>query len=141
MKRSPHGFYRKDNLRRLWNQIRRGEGPQSCHLSDPSHPDHVTAGAAPSATTHECPGSIALVAREIETLQQLNGNVKAYRSASPTGLAQGGIMYWVARISLGHTPFCGPPVPPIEAQLVLDKSLCGCLHPAATSDQPQRHDR
>ena len=60
-KRTPGGFYTKKNLQRLWSQVRRGLKPQSCHMTDPSHPDHVAAGAPLSAQVHECPGSVALV--------------------------------------------------------------------------------
>ena len=37
-KRHPGGFYRKDNLRRLWNQIRKGGRLQSCHPTDRDTP-------------------------------------------------------------------------------------------------------
>ena len=55
------GFFRKDNLRRLWGQLRGASpdsmgGRQSCHLTDPSHPDHIEAGAKPDAKPRECPG-------------------------------------------------------------------------------------
>ena len=37
----PGGFYRRTNLRRLWARIRQGGGIQSCHPTDPGHPDHM----------------------------------------------------------------------------------------------------
>ena len=68
-KRHRRGFYRKDNLRRLWNQIRNGGQAQSCHLTDPSHPDHIENGCKPDSKPKECMGSVILVARELEVLK------------------------------------------------------------------------
>ena len=34
-RRHPGGFFRKDNLRRLWNQIRKGGGMQTCRVRRP----------------------------------------------------------------------------------------------------------
>ena len=65
-RRHPGGFFRKDNLRRLWNQIRKGGGMQTCHPTDPSHPDHRKYGGAKEGSDAlECIGSIVLVTREI----------------------------------------------------------------------------
>ena len=73
-KRHPGGFYRKDNLRRLWNQIRKG-GIQSCHPTDPTHEDHRQyAGAKPGAKPLECIGSVILVLREMRYADTLDGD-------------------------------------------------------------------
>ena len=67
-KRHFAGFYTKRNLRRLWNQIRRGGGRQSCHITDPGHPDHVRAGAKEDRgkkKPEECFGSLIIVQREL----------------------------------------------------------------------------
>ncbi len=66
------GFYRKANLTRLWNQIRRGNGGgQTCHMTDPSHPDHIKAGCPEDAQMRECPGSIILVMRELSAMASM----------------------------------------------------------------------
>ena len=64
-KKHAFGFYTKANLRRLWNQVRGGGNAQSCHLTDPSHPDHIAVGAKADSEARECPGSVIVVKREI----------------------------------------------------------------------------
>ena len=105
-KRHPGGFYRKDNLRRLWNQIRKGGRLQSCHPTDPSHADHREyAGAKPGATPQECLGSVILILREMRYADTLDGDTrtrtlsvedgKQYlkQSRSRRGLTREGLLY------------------------------------------------
>lgn len=113
-KRHPHRFYTKRNLTRLWNQIRGGGAPQSCHLTDPSHPDHVKVGAPLGATPQECPGSVIVVLRELERMTGGNGgmvepeHVNRYVASRPRGLTRRGIVYWVVqRIQMAGVPFFG----------------------------------
>ena len=71
-KRHPGGFFRKNNLQRLWNQIRKGGGMQTCHPTDPSHPDHCTCGGAKKGSTEqECAGSVVLITRELRHADRL----------------------------------------------------------------------
>ena len=104
-KRTPGGFYTNANLRRLWNRIRRGFGQQTCHLTDPAHPDHVAAGTPETAIAHECPGSVIIAAREVE---KVNGFVeneetdKEYRKADRRGLTREGLFYWMMRFKYGQ---------------------------------------
>lgn len=108
-------FYTKKNLRRLWNQIRQGGGPQSCHLTDPSHPDHVTAGAHENAKPQECPGSIVLINREFARMADDDGvidveGIERYQRERRKGLTQQGLTYWVvSRLNFGGVPFIGGP--------------------------------
>ena len=97
-------FYTQKNLRRLWNQVRRGGRAQGCHLTDPSHPDHVAAGCSPDAKPQECLGSVALVVRELEHMQSLApgdvitmAHVTKYLRQSPRrlGLTREGLMWWL----------------------------------------------
>ena len=101
-KRTPGGFHTKRNRTRLWNQIRKGGAPQGCHLTDPSHPDHIAAGAKEDSTPRECLGSVALVVRELEFMKTLAPgdtitpeHVDAYLAVSKErkGLTQSGIAY------------------------------------------------
>lgn len=116
-KRTPWAFYTKTNLRRLWNQVRRGGAPQSCHPTDPHHPDHVAAGAKPDATPQECPGSVILVYREFEKLQAcavgptIDGPAcDRYLREHRDGLTKNGLAYWlVSRYAFGGVPFVGEP--------------------------------
>lgn len=115
-KRTPWGFYTAANLRRLWNQIRSGGGAQSCHPTDPSHPDHVAAGAKHGATPQECPGSVILVYREFEKMQAIGDGtitpeaVTRYLRMHRDGLTRTGILYWlVSRYQLGGVLFIGGP--------------------------------
>lgn len=71
-RRHPGGFFTKANRQRLWNQIRGGGGIQSCHMTDPSHPDHVAHGTPEHATAMECCGSVVLVVRELNRLKELS---------------------------------------------------------------------
>jgi hypothetical protein len=115
-KRTPWGFYKVANMKRLWNQIRGGGAPQSCHPTDPGHPDHVAAGAKPGATPQECAGSVVLVYREFEKLQACGGGtidgdaVRRYLKEHRDGLTKNGIAYWlVSRYQFGGVPFVGGP--------------------------------
>ncbi len=115
------GFYTKKNLTRLWNQIRNGGGVQSCHLTDPSHEDHVACGARPGMKTHECAGSVILVKREMGKIAAYAPDgrtldveqVEQYKKARKKGLTRTGLAYWlVSRLGLGGVPFVGGPVLP-----------------------------
>lgn len=118
--RSPGGFYTRSNLTRLWNQVRRGGKPQSCHMTDPSHPDHIAAGCKEGATARECPGSVLLVLREVAAMADdgvVDGvSVKRYLKERKRGLTKTGIAYWVmSRIQFGGVPFIGGPrMPEVE---------------------------
>ena len=134
-KPTPGGFYRKDNLRRLWNQIRKGQGIQSCHLTDPGHPDHVAAGAAPTAQPRECAGSIALVHRETRKIQDCLDQGMTEDSAPPAlpageppraDQARPGLLGLPAHHADQH-PAGEDPIPEIEPGLVNDEELVARL--------------
>lgn len=112
-KKHKFGFYTKANLKRLWNQIRRGGGSQSCHLTDPSHPDHVAAGAKAGAVAQECPGSVIVVLQEIRKMADEKGVINTsvpYLKSRKKGLTKNGILWWVvSRMKLGGVPFMGGP--------------------------------
>lgn len=110
-KRSPGGFYTKANLRRLWNQVRNGGRRQSCHLTDPSHPDHRAAGAPENAKVQECPGSVILVKRELMKMANESGVITSSGLANykrihmKKGLTIQGVRYWVIdRIAFANAP-------------------------------------
>ena len=118
-KRHAGGFYRKRNLRRLWNQIRGGGGVQSCHLTDTGHPDHVAAGAR-EGDVKECMGSVVLVVRELRLLQKIAGgaveprHIDYYLADCRTrrGLTRNGLLYYLLqRIQLAGTPVGAAPLP------------------------------
>jgi hypothetical protein len=112
-KKHKFGFYTKANLRRLWNQVRGGGTAQSCHLTDPSHEDHIAVGAKPGATAQECPGSVILVLREVQRMADANNVIddaapKRYLAVRKKGLTKSGILYWVfRRIHLSGVPYIG----------------------------------
>ncbi len=114
-RRHKRGFYTKKNARRLWKQIRNGGVAQSCHLTDPSHPDHVEAGANENAKPQECPGSIILINREFAQMADESGEITtelidAYRKKRRKGLTKSGLFYWVVtRLQMGGVPFFGGP--------------------------------
>lgn len=119
-KKHAHGFYTKTNLTRLWNQIRRGNGMQSCHPTDPNHPDH---GAKPDSTPRECSGSVLVVLHEVKAMASEDRNITketiaAYQAArAKRGLTKSGILWWVVkRIQLGGVPFVGAPKLPAVAE-------------------------
>ena len=101
-KRHPNGFYTKRNLKRLWNQVRKGGGVQSCHRTDTNHPDHVEAGAK-GDQVHECMGSIVLVWRELRAFENIlaeagmdmDEGVPQYLAQHPEGLSKRGLAYWL----------------------------------------------
>lgn len=114
-KRNFGSFYTKANLKRLWNQIRGGGKPQSCHLTDPSHADHITAGAKPGNTPHECPGSVILINREFRLMPNADNvvtpeSIDHYLKTRRDGLTRQGIVYWlISRYQMGGVPFIGGP--------------------------------
>lgn len=114
-KRHFGSFYSKKNLTRLWNQVRRGEGIQSCHMTDPSHPDHIRAGTKATAEPRECPGSVIVVRREIEQManaahEVTHAGVTAYLKNRKRGLTKQGVLFWViSRLQMGGVPFIGGP--------------------------------
>lgn len=114
-KRTPWGFYTKANIKRLWNGLRRG-GSQSCHPTDPTHPDHVAAGAKPGAQPQECPGSVIVVLREVRRMADPSGCVlpegivRYKQERKRHGLTKRGLVYWlVHRIHMGGVPMVGGP--------------------------------
>lgn len=127
-KRTPWGFYTKANVRRLWNQIRRGTTAtaQSCHPTDASHPDHVAAGAKVGAQAQECAGSVILVYREFERLASCGADGKTIDAGAidrylarykADGLTRSGILHWlVGRYQFGGVPFMGsgPKLPEVD---------------------------
>ena len=126
-KRTPGGFYTKRNLRRLWNQIRGGGGLQSCHPTDPGHPDH---GAKPDSKPRECAGSVILVTRELRRVARLSAHgsqagvidgagIEAYlKLEGARGLKRHGFIYYLlARPtvrSFGH----GDPLPLVPEEML-----------------------
>jgi len=112
-KRHFGSFYTKANLRRLWNQIRGGGSAQSCHLTDPSHPDHIKAGAKGTSEAVECPGSVIVIKRELRKMADGNGTIDdvtlaQYKKTRKRGLTKTGILYWVvSRIQFGGVPVVG----------------------------------
>ena len=127
-RRTPGGFYAKRNLQRLWNQIRRGGGIQTCHLTDQSHPDHVAAGAREDRDEkHECMGSVVMVVRELEVLKDSAPgdviqpeHVEAYLKVSPKrkGLTKTGLMYYI--LARQHEPPVGEGVLPMPPRALLE---------------------
>lgn len=120
-KRSKFGFYTLKNLRRLWNQVRGGDGIQICHLTDPAHPDHVAVGAPKNAKPKECPGSIVLVNREFYAIlgdrKKIDAaGLKAYEATRKGGLTKSGILFWVLqRLAFGGVPMIGcSKIPEVE---------------------------
>lgn len=122
-KRHFGGFYSKANITRLWNQIRKGGAPQGCHLTDPSHPDHVRAGCPADAQARECPGSVILIRREIRDIAQMGAEknyiddqaIDAYLKKRKTGLTNKGILYWlILRYQFGGTPLGDRPLPDVN---------------------------
>lgn len=124
-KRHFGSFYTKTNLTRLWNQIRKGGAPQGCHLTDPSHPDHIQAGCAEDSTARECPASVILVLREMDTMCKLGETpglidvqaVEAYLSKRRRGLTRNGIAYWaLARWKFGGTILGEQKLPKVDRE-------------------------
>lgn len=123
-RRTSWHFYTQANLRRLWRQIRGGGGMQSCHPTDPSHPDHIAAGAKLGSTPQECPGSVILVLRECRTMAiySVDGQtideqaVKGYLARHKDGLTKRGIWYWVVerQVFKGVPFFGGLPLPEVD---------------------------
>jgi hypothetical protein len=118
----PHrfGWFTKANLTRLWNQIRKGGGAQSCHKTDPQHPEHVACGAKPGSKALECPGSVIVVLRELRRIggkdgEVTAGKVDAYMKARKKGLTRQAVLYWMlSRMTLGNTIMGDGPLPTVD---------------------------
>lgn len=85
-KQHPHNFYAKSNLRRLWNGLRTGEAPgMSCHPTDPHMAEYEGYEAtADREETHECAGSVILLAREFMRFQAITLDVEDETAAGAT---------------------------------------------------------
>lgn len=121
-KKHAYKFYTMANLKRLWSQIRKGGAQQSCHLTDPSHPDHIASGCKETAVARECPGSVIVVTREIKRMATADNTITpelATRYSAERkrhGLTKQGMRYWlIDRIQFGGVPFFGgPKFPDVE---------------------------
>ena len=146
-RRHPGGFYRAGNLRRLWNQIRRGGNLQGCHPTDASHPDHRQyAGAKPEAAPAECAGSVILITREIVRAARLGGNetleltvdgADKYLAESRTrkGLTLEGLLYQLLARRMPRPMGPGTPLPGVPRRL-LESDEFG--RPASCGQEPPR---
>lgn len=117
----PFGFYKKANVTRLWNQLRRGGNSMSCHPTDPSHPDHVASGTPTDAKTRECAGAVILIRRELSSIagparELTTEGLGAYLKHRKKGLTKDGFRYWaIQRIHFGKVPLIGgPPLPEVN---------------------------
>jgi hypothetical protein len=86
---------------------------QSCHLTDPSHPHHVEAGASDKSTPQECPGSLLIVQRELRSMADDDGVVtpesyERYLKRRRRGITRRGMLFWVVqRCQFGDVPIVG----------------------------------
>ena len=129
-KRHPGGFYRKDNLRRLWNQIRKGGRLQSCHPTDPGHEDHRKySGAKAEAKPVECIGSVILILREMHYADTLDGRTNEVLSGTDfdrymaetkqrRGLTREGLLYQGFTRALPRPMGDGTPLPSVSEELL-----------------------
>ena len=134
-RRHPGGFFTKRNRQRLWNNIRGGGNQQSCHLTDPSHPDHIEhAGVDPERPREkiqECMGSVVLVVRELKHLERLGGGeatpeaIDAYlETRRRIGLKRDGLIYnLLGRIVYAGAPMGEPALPNPPAELLADPTI------------------
>lgn len=131
-KKHKFGFYTKANLRRLWNGLRTGNA-QSCHMTDPSHPEHIAVGAKPDSKAQECPGSVILIHREIARLAGEEKCVDGpaldrYLKTRKKGLTNEGILFWIVqRIQMAGVPFMGGAKLPDVREDDPEVSLPECL--------------
>lgn len=117
----PFNSYTEPNVRRLWNEVRSGGFPQSCHMTDPTNPIHLAMGCPSDASMRECAGSLILVAREL-VLASRDDKLIDIRSARryirerPNGLTLDGLWYFAAqRGSFADIPLIGgPPLPEVD---------------------------
>ena len=107
-------------MRSAWDRA-----PQSCHLTDHSYPDHLAAGASPTAITRECAGSVMLVLREMGQLARPGGDPDRYLEERPDGLTGQGLIHWTGRMGARPKPYGPAPLPGIEDGLIRDESRYG----------------
>lgn len=143
-KRHTFGFFTKANLRRLWNQIRRGGRPQSCHMTDASHPHHVACGAKPGSAVKECAGAAILAIRELMLISDLakdgvidTEHIDTYLQQRKWGLTRSGLQFWlIARGKLGGMPIIGgAPLPDVDLD---DKRISLPVSIGATPCPPKK---
>ena len=128
-RRHPKGWYRATNLRRMWNSMRRGGGFQTCHPTDPTHPEHQTySGARPGSSPQECVGSIVLIGREIRMAQALSedgehfdrqGAAEYTRTARKRqGLTTHGMLWSSVWRAIARPMGAGEPLPILDDSIV-----------------------
>lgn len=111
----PLGWYKVNNLHRLWNGIRTATAPgMTCHMTDPNVERPVGEHELHEDTeVQECAGAIILIARENEALSEAGGDPKIYRQGRLKPLTKDGLQHWMmGRIAFGGTMFgTGDPLP------------------------------
>ena len=140
-KRSKHGFYTRRNLRRLWGEIRGGGGLQTCHLTDPTHPDHVDSGTPVDATPHECAGSVALAVREIEKFERImrdGGTFMDYVRSGYAGMTREGLLYFAMGrfVNAGIRRHLGAEGDPMDEAPTIPRSYIDDTELIARLDRP-----
>lgn len=104
-KKHPAGWYRRANIRRLWDGLRTAKAPgMVCHSSDP---DSVTYGSIkaihPDVKKRECAGALILIIKHVNDA----GKFKVFRDyqrqhAKPLTLRA--LRYWVDRYVFMQLP-------------------------------------
>ena len=103
---------------------------QSCHPTDPSHPDHQKfAGAKSDAKIQECQGSIILILRELQRASKISGHgskegvidgpgIDAYLKIHRRGLKRNGFFYYLLVRPTARPVGEGRPLPTISKELL-----------------------
>jgi hypothetical protein len=113
-RRDRHGFYKLENLRRLWDGLRDGER-MTCHPTDPEMAEfdgyEATAGRE---RTRECAGALVLIQRELVRFQTATTTARRgdalARYSSVVGehaMTREGIAAHLFTMLAGRTPLCG----------------------------------
>lgn len=92
------GWYKKSNLKRLWNGLRRGDAfGMICHSTDPNAIDYGGEKSIAAGHERECVGANTLIQVELNHLAAAS-SLRDYRHRHPRGLTRSGAIHWVERI-------------------------------------------
>lgn len=142
----PHGFYDRENIKRLWAGIRTGEAPgMTCHPTDPRMSEFEGyERTAEADTTYECMGSWTIVAREVARFETICREVDAAKQAGAKfrsgealrryraetkgkGFTRDGLRLWAVRFALA---FPGENLIRVPREALLDEGVGTTLAPA-----------
>lgn len=102
-KEHPAGWYKIENLKRLWNGLRKGDAPGIvCHSTDPKNIEY--GGDKEITPGHESPCAGAMILMINHVNEASKTDMKEYKSRHSLPLTKGGIAVMIEKALSGQLP-------------------------------------